>query len=180
MARFKRWLKGAEVTNNAAGDLIADMQADGDITALKLRIPTTLHHAYQNKIVLQRELISFAALASVANPESGLRPVLLAYADLLVRKAAERGLQMNKDQLANAALDDDVGELCAWEPPNLDMPIKSKPPTGRQRRERARRSPRPPRSPRSPVASWGWSFGTLGSGYMPPDIGHTWLEGHGR
>jgi len=56
--------------------------------------------------VLQRELISFAALASVANPESGLRPVLLAYADLLVRKAAERGLQMNKDQLANAALDD--------------------------------------------------------------------------
>jgi hypothetical protein len=43
MVRFKRWLKGAEVTNNAAGDLIADMQADGDITALKLRIPTTLH-----------------------------------------------------------------------------------------------------------------------------------------
>ena len=56
--------------------------------------------------MLQRELISFAALASVANQESGLRPVLLAYADLLVRKAAERGLQMNKDQLANAALDD--------------------------------------------------------------------------
>ena len=118
MARFKRWLKGAEVTDNAAGDLIADMQADGDITALKLRIPTTLHHAYQNKIVLQRELISFAALASVANPESGLRPVLLAYADLLVRKAAERGSQMNKGQLANGALDDDVGVLCAWEPPN--------------------------------------------------------------
>jgi uncharacterized membrane protein len=53
--------------------------------------------------VLQRELISFAALASVANPESGLWPVLLAYADLLVRKAAERGSQMNKDQLAHAA-----------------------------------------------------------------------------
>ena len=64
---------------------------------------STLHHAYQNKIVLQRELISFAALASVANPESGLWPVLLAYADLLVRKAAERGSQMNKDQLAHAA-----------------------------------------------------------------------------
>ena len=68
--------------------------------------------------MLQRELISFAALASVANPESGLRPVLLAYTDLLVRKAAERGLQMNKGQLANGALDDDVGVLCAWEPPN--------------------------------------------------------------
>jgi hypothetical protein len=78
----------------------------GNITALKLRIPTALHHAYQNKIVLQRELISFAALASVANPESGLGPVLLAYRDLLVDKMAKRGLEMSRDQLANAACDD--------------------------------------------------------------------------
>jgi hypothetical protein len=85
---------------------LAARSGPGDITALKLRIPATLHHAYQNKIVLQRELISFVALASVANPENGLRPVMLAYADLLVHKTAERGLQMNKDQLANAALDD--------------------------------------------------------------------------
>lgn len=78
----------------------------GDITALKLRIPTALHHAYQNKIVLQRELISFVALASVANPESGLSPVLLAYGNLLVHKIADRGLQMSRDQLWSAAYDD--------------------------------------------------------------------------
>jgi hypothetical protein len=47
----------------------------GDMTALKLRIPTVLHHAYQNKIVLQRELISFAALMECANPETKLGPV---------------------------------------------------------------------------------------------------------
>src|SRR5215468_8169220 len=59
------------------------------------------------------------------------------------------------------------------------MPIKSKPPAGRQRRERARGSPRPPRSPKSPVASWGWSFGTLGTwvhapGYRSYMAGRTW------
>jgi hypothetical protein len=78
----------------------------GDISALKLRIPTALHAAYQNKIVQQRELFSLAALASVAKPESGLQPVLLAYAKLLVNKMAKRGLQMSEDQLANAAFDD--------------------------------------------------------------------------
>jgi hypothetical protein len=78
----------------------------GNITALKLRIPTALHHAYQNKIVQQRELISFAALMSVANPQSGLGPVILAYEDLLVHKMADRGLQMSGDQLAKAAIED--------------------------------------------------------------------------
>jgi hypothetical protein len=78
----------------------------GDITALKLRIPTSLHHAYQNKIVLQRELMSFAALMSAAKPGSKLRPVMLAYANLLMDKIAQRGLQMSRDRLANAALDD--------------------------------------------------------------------------
>jgi hypothetical protein len=48
----------------------------------------------------------FAALASVANPESGLGPVLLASRDLLVDKMAKRGLEMSRDQLANAACDD--------------------------------------------------------------------------
>jgi hypothetical protein len=78
----------------------------GDITALKLKIPTALHAVYQNKVVLQRELITFAALASISNAERGLRPVSSAYADLLVHKMAERGLQMNADQVANAAFDD--------------------------------------------------------------------------
>jgi hypothetical protein len=94
-----------QYAQNIYGALVA-RGGPGDITALKLRIPTALHHTYQNKIVLQRELFSFTALMSVANQESGLRPVMLAYADLLVHKTAERGLQMNKDQLADAALDD--------------------------------------------------------------------------
>ena len=70
---------------------------------MKLKIPTALHHAYQNKTVLQRELLSFAALASVANPESKLPPV---YARLVVDKMAKRGLQMSEEQLADAACDD--------------------------------------------------------------------------
>jgi hypothetical protein len=78
----------------------------GEISALTLRIPTVLHQAYQNKVVLQRELISFVALASLANPESGLRPVLMAYEKLLVDKIAQRGLQMSGEQLAKAAFDD--------------------------------------------------------------------------
>jgi hypothetical protein len=78
----------------------------GEITALKLRIPTALHHAYQNKIVLQRELISFAALMQIAKPRTKLQPVMLAYGNLLVNKIGERGLQMNSDQLANAAIDE--------------------------------------------------------------------------
>jgi hypothetical protein len=35
-----------------------------------------------------------------------LQPLLLAYGNLLVHKMAERGLQISRDQLANAALDD--------------------------------------------------------------------------
>jgi hypothetical protein len=56
--------------------------------------------------VLQRELTSFVALMSVANPKSKLQPVMLAYENLLVHKIAQRGLQMSGDQLANAAMDD--------------------------------------------------------------------------
>jgi hypothetical protein len=69
------------------GSLVA-RSGPGDITALKLRIPTALHHAYQNKIVLQCELLSYVALASVSNQENGLRPVLWAYGKLLVNKMA--------------------------------------------------------------------------------------------
>src|SRR5262249_53403421 len=78
----------------------------GDITATELRIPTALHHAYQNKIVLQRELMSFVALMEVTKPGSKLEPVLLEYGNLLVQKIAERGLRINRHQLANAAEDD--------------------------------------------------------------------------
>jgi hypothetical protein len=78
----------------------------GDITALKLRIPTALHQAYHNKILLQREMMCFVALMQSANPRTHLPPVMLAFGDLLVATLSARGLQINKDQLAETALDD--------------------------------------------------------------------------
>jgi hypothetical protein len=72
----------------------------GDITALRLRIPNSLHQEYQKKIVLQRELICFVALISAAPPESKLNPVMGAFANLLVRKLDARGLQITAVQLA--------------------------------------------------------------------------------
>jgi hypothetical protein len=78
----------------------------GDMTALKLRIPTAEHHAYQSKILLQREMICFVALMVAATPGTQLVPVMLAFGDLLVTKLSARGLQMNCDQLADAATAD--------------------------------------------------------------------------
>ena len=78
----------------------------GDITALSLRIPTALHHAYQNKILLQREMICFVALMQAAPPGTLLHSVMPVYGDLVVRKAAERGLQLSSDQLAEASIED--------------------------------------------------------------------------
>jgi len=78
----------------------------GDITALSLKIPTAQHQAYQNKILLQREMICFVALMQAAHPGTVLQPVMIAYGDMVVRKAAERGLQLSRDQLAEASLSD--------------------------------------------------------------------------
>jgi hypothetical protein len=80
--------------------------AAGNITALCLRIPTALHQAYQNKIILQCEMICFVALASVATPESKLQPVMGAFANLVVSKVNDRGLQLSGDQLAESAFND--------------------------------------------------------------------------
>jgi hypothetical protein len=84
----------------------------GDITALKLRIPTASHQTYQNKMLLQREMICFVALMETAHPESQLQSVMLAFGDLLISKLSARGVQMNRDQLANSALAD-VGAMIA-------------------------------------------------------------------
>jgi hypothetical protein len=78
----------------------------GDITASRLRIPTSLHQEYQKKIVLQRELICFVALISVAPPESKLNPVMGAFGNLLVKRLDARGLQITAVQLAEYALKD--------------------------------------------------------------------------
>jgi hypothetical protein len=78
----------------------------GDMTALSLRIPTSLHHAYQNKVLLQREMICFVALMQAAHPGTVLHSVMPVFGDLLVLKADERGLQLTRDQLAQASIDD--------------------------------------------------------------------------
>jgi hypothetical protein len=78
----------------------------GDMTALSLKIPTAFHGAYQNKILLQREMLCFVALMQAATPGTVLQAVMLAYGDLAGRKASERGLQLTRDQLADAALHD--------------------------------------------------------------------------
>lgn len=51
-------------------------------------------------------MICFAALMVAAKPGTQLQPVMLAFGDLLVTKVSSRGLQMNRDQLAEAALAD--------------------------------------------------------------------------
>jgi len=78
----------------------------GDLTALMLRIPTAAHRAYQDKILLQREMICFVALMRAAKPGTQLQSVLLAFGDLLVNKISARGIQMNRDQVAEHALQD--------------------------------------------------------------------------
>jgi hypothetical protein len=78
----------------------------GDITALSLQIPTAAHRAYQDKMLLQREIICFAALMSAATPGTQLQPVMGAFGTLLVSKASGRCLQINRDQLAEQALQD--------------------------------------------------------------------------
>jgi hypothetical protein len=87
-------------------DGLVDHNDFGDITALELRIPRARHQAYQNKMLLLREMLCFAALMAAANPGTRLPPVMGAFGDLLVRKVAERGLQLNRHQLADASIDD--------------------------------------------------------------------------
>ena len=90
--------------NNIYGGMVAHNDM-GNITVLSLRIPTALHQAYENKILLQRELICFHAFAAIAN-QGRLPPVFVAFTDLLASKRGARGLQMNREQFAEHALAD--------------------------------------------------------------------------
>ena len=85
---------------------LVDHNQFGDMTALKLRIPTSLHHAYQNKMLLQREMICFVALMQAAHPGTVLHKVMPVFGDLLVLKADERGLELTRDQLAEWSMED--------------------------------------------------------------------------
>lgn len=57
-------------------------------------------------------MICFVALMAAANPGTQLPPVMLAFGDLLVTKLSARGLQMNREQLADTAKAD-VSEMIA-------------------------------------------------------------------
>jgi hypothetical protein len=78
----------------------------GDMTALKLRIPTSLHQAYQNKMLLQREMICFVALMQAAHPGTVLHSVMPVFGELLVMSTEARGLQLTRDLLAQASMED--------------------------------------------------------------------------
>lgn len=78
----------------------------GDMTAEKLRIPAAALIRYSEKSLLMREAICFVALSSVANPETKLPPVLMAYTKLVARKLNQRGVQANPDAFADASLSD--------------------------------------------------------------------------
>jgi hypothetical protein len=78
----------------------------GDVTAEKLRIPAAALVRYAEKSLLMREAICFVALSSVANPETKLPPVLMAYAKLVARRLNQRGVLGDPDAFADASLGD--------------------------------------------------------------------------
>jgi hypothetical protein len=78
----------------------------GDMTAEKLRIPAAALIRYSEKSLLMREAICFVALSSVANPDTKLPPVLMAYAKLVARKLNQRGVLADPDAFADASLSD--------------------------------------------------------------------------
>jgi hypothetical protein len=105
MGWFNRKPWEATYAENIYSGLVAHNDF-GDMTALKLRIPTAAHRAYQDKILLQREMVCFVALMAVAKPGTQLQPVMGAFGNLLISKISARGLQLNVDQLAEHALRD--------------------------------------------------------------------------
>jgi hypothetical protein len=83
----------------------------GDMTAEKLRIPPAAMNRYFEKSLVTRESLCFVALSSVANPETKLPPVLMAFAKLVARRLTARGLPADADAFADASLSD-ADTLC--------------------------------------------------------------------
>jgi len=84
----------------------------GEMTAERLRIPVAAQPRFNEKSLFLRETLCFAALASVAGPDTNLRPVLSAYSHLLVKKVEARGYLADADSLAEYSFND-VKELSA-------------------------------------------------------------------
>jgi hypothetical protein len=51
-------------------------------------------------------MLCFVALASAAHPGTELESVMMAYSEIVLNETAGRGLQLSRDQLANAAMND--------------------------------------------------------------------------
>jgi hypothetical protein len=68
----------------------------GDVTAIKLRMPRAAHRVFQDKLLLQRELICFVALMVAATPEMQLQPVIESFGSLIFEKASTRGVRINR------------------------------------------------------------------------------------
>ena len=94
-----------EYAQNIYDGLVASNDS-GNVTALTLRIPTALHQAYQNKILLQREMIALVAISENAAGDDELQKVMVVFGELVVSKCVERGLQMSPGQFAEYAFDD--------------------------------------------------------------------------
>jgi hypothetical protein len=78
----------------------------GDMSAEKLRIPAAALIRYGEKSLLMREAICFVALSSVANPQTKLPKVLMAYAKLVARRLSQGGVPADADAFADASLSD--------------------------------------------------------------------------
>jgi hypothetical protein len=78
----------------------------GEMTPEKLRIPPAALSRFNDKGLLMREAICFVAFSSVANPETKLPPVLMAYARLVAQRLNERGVPADPDAFADASLSD--------------------------------------------------------------------------
>jgi len=78
----------------------------GDMTPERLRLPKETNRRYREKALLYREAMSLCALLERANIDPKLLPVLREYKGVLAAKRVGRGLQANREQLIDAAVED--------------------------------------------------------------------------
>jgi hypothetical protein len=85
---------------------LPEADALGEITPEKLRVPPAAIQRYREKSLLTREALCFVAFSSVANAETKLPPVLLAYARLVARRLNALGKLADPDAFADASFSD--------------------------------------------------------------------------
>ena len=78
----------------------------GEMTPERLHIPTAAMQRYIDKALLQRELMCFVALISLAGPGTNLRPVMMAFSKLLIKNMTTRGIRFDVGTFAEASKQD--------------------------------------------------------------------------